>query len=68
MGRESAGCRNNTTSKLIVIMLRGAVDGLSVVVPYGDANYYRLRPAIAVPRPGAGRRCARSGCVQVISV
>ncbi|MBC7501007.1 MAG: DUF1501 domain-containing protein [Herminiimonas sp.] len=38
--------------KLIVIMLRGAVDGLNVVVPYGDANYYRLRPTIAVARPG----------------
>src|SRR4051812_7091030 len=38
--------------KLIVILLRGAVDGLNVVIPYGEANYYRLRPAIAVPRPG----------------
>jgi uncharacterized protein (DUF1501 family) len=41
-----------TKNKMIVIMLRGAVDGLSVVAPYADANYYRLRPAIAVPRPG----------------
>lgn len=41
-----------TNRKLIVIMLRGAVDGLNVVVPHGDADYYRLRPAIAVPRPG----------------
>ena len=38
--------------KLIVIMLRGAVDGLSVVAPYGEDEYYRLRPTIAVPRPG----------------
>lgn len=38
--------------KLIVILLRGAVDGLNVVVPYGDPNYYRLRPTIAIPRPG----------------
>ena len=41
-----------TQRKLIVIMLRGAVDGLSVVAPYGDTEYYRLRPNIAVPRPG----------------
>jgi len=41
-----------TQRKLIVIMLRGAVDGLSVVAPHGDAEYYRLRPTIAVPRPG----------------
>ena len=38
--------------KLIVIMLRGAVDGLSVVAPYADQNYYRLRPTIAIARPG----------------
>jgi uncharacterized protein (DUF1501 family) len=35
-----------------VILLRGAVDGLNVVIPYGDENYYRLRPTIAVARPG----------------
>jgi len=41
-----------TQKKLIVVMLRGAVDGLSVVAPYGDAEYYRVRPDIAVPKPG----------------
>lgn len=39
--------------KLIVVMLRGAVDGLNVVVPYGDPDYLRLRPDIAIARPGA---------------
>ena len=43
---------SSTQRKLIVIMLRGAVDGLNVVAPYGDANYARLRPTIAVARPG----------------
>jgi uncharacterized protein (DUF1501 family) len=38
--------------RLIVVMLRGAVDGLNVVVPYTDPTYYRLRPTIAIPRPG----------------
>jgi uncharacterized protein (DUF1501 family) len=38
--------------RLIVIMLRGAVDGLSVVVPYAETAYYRLRPSIAIDRPG----------------
>jgi uncharacterized protein (DUF1501 family) len=41
-----------TRRKLIVIMLRGAVDGLNVVAPIGDANYARLRPGIALARPG----------------
>jgi uncharacterized protein (DUF1501 family) len=38
--------------KLIVVMLRGAVDGLNVVAPVGDANYAALRPTIALAAPG----------------
>jgi uncharacterized protein (DUF1501 family) len=38
---------------LIAIFQRGAADGLNIVVPYGDAEYYRLRPSIALPRPNA---------------
>jgi uncharacterized protein (DUF1501 family) len=40
--------------RLIAIFQRGAVDGLSVVVPFGEAEYYRLRPSIAIPRPNGG--------------
>ncbi|MCP4993090.1 MAG: DUF1501 domain-containing protein, partial [Gammaproteobacteria bacterium] len=32
---------------LIVIFQRGGCDGLNTVVPYGDAEYYNLRPGIA---------------------
>ena len=39
--------------KLVVIMLRGAVDGLSVVAPYGDRNYAASRGSIALAAPGA---------------
>jgi uncharacterized protein (DUF1501 family) len=39
--------------RLIVVLLRGAVDGLSIVVPYGDKAYAEHRPTLAVPRPGA---------------
>jgi len=38
--------------RLIAIFQRGAVDGLNVVVPFGDAEYYRARPSIAIARPG----------------
>lgn len=38
---------------LVCIFQRGAVDGLNMVVPHGDIFYYRERPRIAVPRPGA---------------
>jgi uncharacterized protein (DUF1501 family) len=36
---------------LICLFQRGAADALNVVVPHGDAAYYRLRPNIAIPRP-----------------
>ncbi|MFJ3058215.1 DUF1501 domain-containing protein [Herbaspirillum sp. NPDC087042] len=38
--------------RMVVVFLRGAVDGMNVVVPYGDPEYYRARPSIAVARPG----------------
>ena len=41
------------TPRMIVVFLRGAVDGLNVVVPHGDHHYYQARPTIAVARPGA---------------
>lgn len=35
-------------SKLVVVFLRGAVDGLSIVVPHGESLYYSVRPKIAI--------------------
>lgn len=43
---------NPTRKKLVVVMLRGAVDGLNVVAPVGDDNYLRLRPTIGLGMPG----------------
>jgi uncharacterized protein (DUF1501 family) len=40
--------------QLIAIFQRGAVDGLSVVVPFGETEYYRARPSIAIGRPARG--------------
>src|ERR671935_513971 len=37
---------------LITIFQRGAVDGLNMVVPHGERNYYELRPQIAIEQPG----------------
>ncbi len=45
---------NASTTKgrkvLVAIFQRGAVDGLNVVVPYGEQAYYAARPSIAIPR------------------
>ncbi|MFM9904413.1 MAG: DUF1501 domain-containing protein [Pyrinomonadaceae bacterium] len=37
---------------LVTIFQRGAVDGLNVLVPHGESEYYNLRPTIAVAKPG----------------
>ena len=39
---------------LIAIFQRGAVDGLNMVVPFGDGAYYDLRPSISIAKPVAG--------------
>jgi len=40
--------------KMVVLFQRGAMDGLNVVVPFGEPNYYNLRPTIAIPQPNRG--------------
>jgi len=40
---------------LIAVFQRGAVDGLSMVVPHGDPDYYAARGSIAIARPAPGR-------------
>ena len=41
-----------TRKHFIMILMRGAVDGLSVVTPYMERNYYNNRTSIALPPPG----------------
>src|SRR5260370_430147 len=40
--------------QLVVLFQRGAADGLNIVVPFGESNYYRMRPTIAIPQPKGG--------------
>lgn len=44
--------QKSNQQRLIVIFLRGAVDGLNIVVPYTETAYYQARPKIAIPQPG----------------
>ena len=41
----------SSRKRLVVVFLRGAVDGLSLVVPHQEAEYYEARPTIAIPNP-----------------
>ncbi|MBX9749749.1 MAG: DUF1501 domain-containing protein [Roseococcus sp.] len=38
--------------RLVVVLLRGALDGLSAVPPYGDPDFAALRGPLALPEPG----------------
>jgi uncharacterized protein (DUF1501 family) len=49
---QSAPASAGTRKKILVaIFQRGAVDGLNMVIPFGEPRYYDLRPSIAIPKP-----------------
>src|SRR5687768_2583796 len=43
---------------LIAIFQRGAVDGLNMVVPFGEPDYYAARPSLAIARPSGDENSA----------
>jgi len=45
---RTAGGKRKT---LVAIFQRGAVDGLNMIVPFGESNYYDLRPSLAIAKP-----------------
>ena len=52
---KGAATYGNARGKVLICLFqRGAADALNMIVPFGDPSYYRLRPAIAVPRPTNG--------------
>lgn len=38
---------------LVSLFLRGGADGLNIVAPYAEDDYYRHRPSLAIAKPGA---------------
>lgn len=42
----------NTDARFVLVVLRGAVDGLALAAPYGDGNYRRVRGELAIDAPG----------------
>jgi uncharacterized protein (DUF1501 family) len=48
MAEATTAAANN--KKLVVLFQRGAADGLNIVVPYQEKNYYELRPSIAIQK------------------
>ena len=39
---------------LIVVFLGGGADGLNIIAPMGDGNYFDLRPTLALQEPNTG--------------
>ncbi|HRF60750.1 MAG TPA: DUF1501 domain-containing protein [Fimbriimonadaceae bacterium] len=41
---------------LVVVFLRGGMDGLNAIVPFGDSAYYGLRPGLGIGGPDSRSR------------
>ena len=52
LARAAFGAVENgpRTKRLVVIFQRGAADGLNIVVPHGESQYYSMRPSINIPK------------------
>ena len=48
---RTAAAAGTRRKLLIALFQRGASDGLNMIVPFGEAEYYRVRPSIAIPGP-----------------
>jgi len=46
-GAADAGTR---PKRLVVLFQRGAADGLNIVIPHAESQYYSMRPSINIPR------------------
>lgn len=42
----------DTDARLVLVIQRGAADGLAIAPPYGDGNYRKLRGELALPATG----------------
>jgi uncharacterized protein (DUF1501 family) len=51
---RAAGAAEGRRKILVAVFQRGAVDGLSMVVPHGDRGYYAARTGIALQAPRRG--------------
>ena len=51
---QTAGSTGKDSPIIIAIFQRGAADGISMVVPFGDKSYYSVRPQIAIAEPKGG--------------
>jgi uncharacterized protein (DUF1501 family) len=58
LARTVAAAGATKRKVLVTIFQRGAVDGLNMIVPFGERDYYASRPSIAIARPGSALEAA----------
>ncbi|HEX8701426.1 MAG TPA: transcriptional initiation protein Tat, partial [Myxococcaceae bacterium] len=58
LARAAEALPPNRRKVLVTLFLRGGADGLSLVPPVGDPDYYRLRPQLALAAPGTSSDAA----------
>lgn len=58
LARTVAAAGTTRKRVLITIFQRGAVDGLNMIVPFAERDYYAARPTLALGRPGSGADAA----------
>lgn len=51
---RTAAAAGRRQKVLVAVFQRGAVDGLNMIVPFGERAYYSARPSIAIARPSSG--------------
>jgi uncharacterized protein (DUF1501 family) len=51
---RAAAVEGRKRKTLVAIFMRGAADGLNIVVPFGDSRYRELRPNLALQAPRQG--------------
>ncbi|MFM8822738.1 MAG: hypothetical protein ACKOD8_05260, partial [Limnohabitans sp.] len=50
-GLSAMASNEGPQGRLVLVFLRGAYDGLSMLVPHGDPRYAHIRPNIGIPKP-----------------
>ncbi len=53
LARAAEATNPSRKKVLVAVFQRGAVDGLNMVVPFGEPAYYQLRPNLALPKPNS---------------
>ncbi len=51
---RAAAAEGRKRKTLVAIFMRGAADGLNIIVPFGDSRYRELRPNLALQAPRKG--------------